>query len=56
MGHRACRTVLSDVDYYSINPRGTVPCLVLDDGTVLSDTVAVLAFIGSLVSLKINIV
>lgn len=47
---RDCRTAATGADYYSINPRGTVPCLVLDDGTVLADTVAVLAYVGTLVT------
>jgi glutathione S-transferase len=46
-------TSTTGVDYYTINTKGTVPCLVLDDGTVLSDVVAVLAYIGSLVSISI---
>lgn len=35
-------------DYYDINPRGNVPCLVLDDRTVLSETVSILTCIGAL--------
>jgi glutathione S-transferase len=35
-------------DYYDINPRGSVPCLVLDDRTVLSETVSILTCIGAL--------
>ena len=44
-------TLGSEQDYYMINPKGNVPCLVLDDGTVLSETVAVLCYMGSMVSL-----
>jgi glutathione S-transferase len=33
-------------DYYKINPKGNVPCLVLDDGTVLNEGAAVLQFIA----------
>jgi glutathione S-transferase len=35
-------------DYYDINPRGSVPCLVLDDRTVLAETVSILVCIGTL--------
>jgi glutathione S-transferase len=35
----------SGVDYYSINPKGNVPCLVLDDGTMLNEGAAVLQYI-----------
>lgn len=35
-------------EYLSINPRGTVPCLVLDDGTVLDDSVAISRYIDAL--------
>jgi glutathione S-transferase len=33
-------------DYYKINPKGNVPCMVLDDGTVLNEGAAVLQFIA----------
>ena len=36
----------SGVDYYKINPKGNVPCLVLDDGTILNEGAAVLQFIA----------
>jgi len=36
----------SGADYYSINPKGNVPCLVLDDGTVLNEGAAVLQYIA----------
>jgi glutathione S-transferase len=42
-------TTYSGKDYFAVNPKGNVPCLVLDDGTVLSETVAVLCYIGSMV-------
>jgi glutathione S-transferase len=38
------------VDYCSINPKGNVPCLVLDDGTVLNENIAVLLFIADQVT------
>lgn len=36
----------SGVDFYTINPKGNVPCLVLDDGTVLNEGSAVLQYIA----------
>jgi glutathione S-transferase len=33
-------------DYYSVNPKGNVPCLVLDDGKILNEGAAVLQFIA----------
>jgi glutathione S-transferase len=32
-GHKTA----SGVDFYSLNPKGNVPCLVLDDGNVLNE-------------------
>lgn len=36
----------SGADFYKINPKGNVPCLVLDDGTILNEGAAVLQFIA----------
>jgi glutathione S-transferase len=40
----------SGVDFYTINPKGNVPTLVLDDGSILNEGVAVLQYIADLVS------
>jgi len=40
----------SGVDFYTINPKGNVPALVLDDGTVLNENGAILQYIADLVS------
>lgn len=41
-----CHRTASDADFYTINPKGNVPCLVLDDGTILNENVAVLQYIA----------
>ena len=40
-------TTASEVDFYTINPKGNVPALVLDDGTVLNEGIAVLSYIAN---------
>ena len=40
----------SGANFYEINPKGNVPALVLDDGTVLNENVAVLQYIADLVT------
>ncbi len=32
-------------DFYAVNPKGNVPCLVLDDGTILNENAAILDFV-----------
>ena len=44
-------TTDSGVDFYSINPKGNVPAIVLDDGTVLNENISCLEYISDL-SLK----
>jgi glutathione S-transferase len=39
-------TTSSGADYYAVNPKGNVPALVLDDGTVLNEGAAVLQWLG----------
>lgn len=41
----ATHTTASGVDFYSINPKGNVPCIVLDDGTILNENAATLQYI-----------
>jgi glutathione S-transferase len=36
----------SGVDFYTINPKGNVPTIVLDDGTILNENAATLIWIG----------
>jgi glutathione S-transferase len=45
---RATKTGKDGVDLASLNPRGYVPVLVLDDGQVLTENVAVLSYISTL--------
>ena len=43
----------SDVDYYTINPKGNVPCIVLDDGKILNENGATLQYLADLVPGKV---
>ena len=38
------------IDLYAINPKGNLPTLVLDDGTILNENIAILQYIADLVS------
>ena len=42
----ATHTTESGVDFYSINPKGNVPAIVLDDGTVLNENISCLEYIA----------
>ena len=44
----------SGVDFYTINPKGNVPTLVLDDGTILNEGAAVILYIADMVISKNN--
>lgn len=45
---RATKKTADGKDFNTINPKGYVPALVLHDGMVLTENVAVLAYVGSL--------
>lgn len=39
-------TTESGVDFYTINPKGNVPTIVLDDGTILNENISCLSYIN----------
>ncbi len=41
-------TTESGVDFYTINPKGNVPTLVLDDGTILNENITCLEYIANM--------
>ncbi|KAJ3276117.1 hypothetical protein HDV01_006287 [Terramyces sp. JEL0728] len=47
--HKVTSGEASGSDFYKINPKGNVPALVLDDGTLLNESAAVLQYIADLV-------
>jgi glutathione S-transferase len=55
MGSVPLKTILTDIrahtygdnqDYYKVNPKGSVPALVLDDGTLLNENTGSLNWIA----------
>ena len=42
----ATHTTESGIDFYSINPKGNVPTIVLDDGTILNENISCLLYIA----------
>ena len=46
----ATKKTASGKDFNAINPKGNVPTIVLDDGTVLAENVATLLYIADQVS------
>ncbi|KAJ3318319.1 hypothetical protein HDV06_000552 [Boothiomyces sp. JEL0866] len=46
--HKVKSGALKDSDFYKVNPKGNVPTLVLEDGTVLNENAAVLQRIADL--------
>ncbi|HJT99162.1 MAG TPA: glutathione S-transferase N-terminal domain-containing protein, partial [Rhodanobacteraceae bacterium] len=44
----ATHTLKDGTDYYAINPRGYVPALALDDGTVLTEVAALVQYLADL--------
>jgi len=42
----ASKTTEGGVDYLTINPKGYVPCVTLDDGQLLGENTALLAYLG----------
>lgn len=38
----------SGIDFYTINPKGNVPCIVLDDGRILNENIACLEYIADI--------
>lgn len=49
VSHHLRRQEQSTPDYIRINPQGLVPALVLDDGTVLTQSLAILEFLDELI-------
>ena len=47
----ATKKTTSGTDFFAINPKGNVPALVLDDGTILNEGSAVLQYIADQVKL-----
>ncbi len=50
----ATHKTASGVDFYTVNPKGNVPTLVLDDGTILNENAATLQYISDLAPGKVG--
>ncbi|KAJ3253108.1 hypothetical protein HK103_000858 [Boothiomyces macroporosus] len=46
--HKVKSGALKDTDYYKVNPKGNVPTLILEDGTILNENAGVLQKIADL--------
>ena len=40
----------SGADFYAINPKGNIPCIILEDGTILNEGAATLQYIADQVN------
>ena len=38
----------SGIDFYSINPKGNVPCIVMENGNILNENISCLEYIADL--------
>jgi glutathione S-transferase len=38
----------SGIDFYSINPKGNVPCIVLDDGSIINENITCLQYLSDI--------
>lgn len=50
----ALKKTESGADYLTINPKGQVPALLLDDGSLLTEGVAIVQYLADRVPLKVS--